>query len=25
VGIEGRIFSRFPDGDAGQVRAEHLL
>jgi hypothetical protein len=25
VGIEGRIFSRFPHGDAGQVRAEHLL
>ena len=25
VGIEGRILSRFPDGDAGQVRAEHLL
>ena len=25
VGMEGRIFGRFPDGDAGQVRAEHLL
>lgn len=25
VGIQGRIFGRFPDGDAGQVGAEHLL
>ena len=25
LGTEGRIFGRFPDGDAGQVRAEDLL